>query len=53
MSTKTITYEQIREITLEVTNLHNKLMNLGLYQTGHCMHEVVKKVGWEVADFPP
>lgn len=50
MNTKIITYEQIREITLEVTTLHNKLMELGLYQTGHCMHDVVEKIGWELAE---
>lgn len=30
--------------------LHHDLMKWGLYATGKAMHEVVKKIGWEMAE---
>jgi len=50
MSVKTINYKEIREVSLEVVSLYNKLMSLGLYKTASIMHEVVKQIGWEVSE---
>lgn len=47
---KSITYNEIREITSEVVNLQNKLITHGLFQTYHEMHEVTKRIGWEIAE---
>lgn len=41
---------QQREFCSELALVMDKAHRLGLYKTGHLLHEAVRQVGWEVAE---
>lgn len=40
----------VNRLAIECVQLHHKLHAAGLYASGHKMHEVVRKIGWELAE---
>lgn len=51
MSENEYTQER-RAFVTELTLLHERAHRLGLYRTGHVLHEAVREVGWEIAGVP-
>ena len=39
-----------RRLAVEATTFHAALMQAGLIKSGQKMHEVVRQVGWEIAE---
>lgn len=42
--------EEGQALIARATALHEDAHRLGFHRTGHAMHEVVRAVGWELAD---
>lgn len=40
----------VEPLVLDAVRLHERLVRAGLYRTGHAMHEVVRLIGYEIAD---
>ena len=43
---------EIHPLALRASQLHYDLVEAGLYETGHLMHKVVQKIGYEIAESP-
>lgn len=37
------------QFAIDLTTLMNTAMRLGLYRTGHRIHDAVRELGWELA----
>ena len=42
--------EKWPDFTLRLVRLHEEAMRIGLYATGHAIHDAVRKTGWEQAE---
>lgn len=47
---KTITYQTMQELALELALLQNNLMEAGMLKTFHAIQGATKQIGWEMAE---
>ena len=42
--------DEVRDFITRLTSMHAEAHRIGLYRTGHKLHDAVREVGWEYSD---